>query len=443
MDKMDITICGGPVVTATPIPTPTPTPTPTPEPTEPGATPTPYTGSGKPRVIVTSDIGGSDPDDFQSMVHYMVCTDVFDTEGIISSPHSTGRKEAILEVIDRYEQDYGNLITHSPDYPTPDELRAITKNGAPGSETGGSGQRLGDPTEGSQLIVEAALRDDPRPLFVLVWGSIGDVAQAVHDVPQIKSKIRVYFIGGPNKKGCSDTYNYLEVNHRDLWIIENNSTYRGFFNGGNMSGSYSNSGFVSSHVRGHGALGDYFNSKKSEIKMGDSPSVTYVMNNNLDDPTQPGWGGAFIRAWERSHLIEYEVKSGGVMERFGIYELQIPVGDVVDPWAKIAVANQNRPGFVVDGIMQLRCSSKNAETLSYTTTSNIPALDGKSGSFTARQPSPDQANHPSPLYANWWTDNPDPALEEGGEQGAKTVNQWRTQFLDDFEARMDRAQAPK
>jgi hypothetical protein len=377
------------------------------------------------------------------MVHFLLYTDVLDTEGIISSPHSTGRKDSILEVIDKYEQDYANLITHSADYPTPDELRAITKNGAPGSEKGGSGQQLGDPTEGSQLIVEAALRDDPRPLYILVWGSIGDVAQAVHDAPEIKSKIRVYFIGGPNKKGCSDTYNYLEVNHKDLWIIENNSSYRGYFNGGDMSGTYSNEGFVSSHVKGHGALGDYFNSKKSSLKMGDTPSVSYLLNNNLDDPTQPGWGGAFVRAWERSHLIENEVKSGGVMERFGIYELQIPVGDVADPWAKIHVNNQNRPGFVENGIMQLRCSSKNAETVSYSTSSNIPALDGKEGSFTAVQPSPEQANNPSAAHPNWWTDNPDPDLEEDGEQGAVTVNQWRTEFLDDFAARMDRAQSPK
>ncbi len=38
------------------------------------------------RVIVSTDIGGTDPDDFQSMVHYLVYADVFDTEGIISSP---------------------------------------------------------------------------------------------------------------------------------------------------------------------------------------------------------------------------------------------------------------------------------------------------------------------------------------------------------------------
>jgi hypothetical protein len=27
----------------------------------------------RPRVIVSTDIGGTDPDDFQSMVHFLVC----------------------------------------------------------------------------------------------------------------------------------------------------------------------------------------------------------------------------------------------------------------------------------------------------------------------------------------------------------------------------------
>ncbi len=40
----------------------------------------------RPRVIVSSDIGGGDPDNFQSMAHYLVYADAFDTEGLISSP---------------------------------------------------------------------------------------------------------------------------------------------------------------------------------------------------------------------------------------------------------------------------------------------------------------------------------------------------------------------
>lgn len=33
------------------------------------------------RVIVSTDIGGTDPDDFQSMVHLLVYADCFDIEG--------------------------------------------------------------------------------------------------------------------------------------------------------------------------------------------------------------------------------------------------------------------------------------------------------------------------------------------------------------------------
>jgi hypothetical protein len=43
-------------------------------------------------VIVSTDIGGTDPDDFQSMVHLLVYADTFDIEGLLSSPYGPGRK---------------------------------------------------------------------------------------------------------------------------------------------------------------------------------------------------------------------------------------------------------------------------------------------------------------------------------------------------------------
>ncbi len=55
------------------------------------------------RVIVSTDIGGSDPDDFQSMVHYLVYADLIDTEGLIASPFHASRKRNILEVLDAYQ----------------------------------------------------------------------------------------------------------------------------------------------------------------------------------------------------------------------------------------------------------------------------------------------------------------------------------------------------
>jgi hypothetical protein len=71
----------------------------------------------RPRIIVSTDIGGTDFDDYQSLVHLLVYADVFDIEGIVSSPYGPGRKEHILQVLDAYAQDYPNLRSHSADYP--------------------------------------------------------------------------------------------------------------------------------------------------------------------------------------------------------------------------------------------------------------------------------------------------------------------------------------
>lgn len=65
------------------------------------------------RVVVSTDIGGTDPDDFQSVVHLLVYADCFDIEGLVSSPYGPGRKKHILEVINCYEKDYANLKTYS------------------------------------------------------------------------------------------------------------------------------------------------------------------------------------------------------------------------------------------------------------------------------------------------------------------------------------------
>ncbi len=60
------------------------------------------------RVLVSTDIGGTDPDDFQSMVHLLVYADCFDLEGLVSSPFGPGRKSDILTVIEHYERDYAS-----------------------------------------------------------------------------------------------------------------------------------------------------------------------------------------------------------------------------------------------------------------------------------------------------------------------------------------------
>ncbi|MCC6490630.1 MAG: DUF1593 domain-containing protein [Candidatus Hydrogenedentes bacterium] len=244
------------------------------------------------RVVVSSDIGGSDPDDYQSMVHFLMYADVFDVEGLISSPPKQGRAEHIHATIDAYEKDYSNLRKASDKYPTPELLRTLVKQGAidPAPAEGFS-----QPTEGSRWLVERAHANDERPLYVLVWGSITDIAQAVHDDPAIKSKLRVYSIGSWNTANDRASRNYLFNKHPDLWLIESDSTFRGMYVGGDQSGEWNNKTFLDQHVRGHGALGDFLVEKLDAIKMGDSPSVLYLLKGDPNDPTAPHWGGSFVK----------------------------------------------------------------------------------------------------------------------------------------------------
>ena len=166
-----------------------------------------------------------------------------------------------------------------------------------GAIDGASGSGVERPTEGSDWIVQCAHRDDPRPLWLLVWGGIDDLAQALHDDPSIETKLHVYWIGGPNKKWSTTAYDYIVREHPDLWIIENNSSYRGWFVGGNQTGDLGNEGFVTEHMEDHGALGDYFASIAPQVKMGDSPSVGYLLSGASPDPGRGGWGGRFVRVW--------------------------------------------------------------------------------------------------------------------------------------------------
>lgn len=196
--------------------------------------------NGFQRVIVSTDIGGTDFNDYQSMVHLLLYADTFDIEGIIASPYGEGRTKHILETVDAYEIDYPRLKTYSDNYPKADFLREIVKQGAIDIP---SPVGYNKPTEGSKWIIKCARKDDPRPLNVLIWGGIEDLAQALHDAPDILPKLRVHFIGGPNKKWSVNAYQYIVKNHPKLWMIESNATYRGWFVGGNQLGEWSNKSF--------------------------------------------------------------------------------------------------------------------------------------------------------------------------------------------------------
>jgi hypothetical protein len=424
----------------------------------------------RPRVMVSTDIGGTDFDDFQSLVHLLLYSDMIDLEGMIASPWGAGRdrRRHLLSIIDVYSKDYPNLRTWSPHYPSPDRLRAISKQGGSDlADLRGWGRR----TEGSDWIIERACADDARPLWLLLWGGFEDLAQALHDDPAIKGRLRVYLIGGPNKKWSTTAYDYIAREHPDLWIIENNSTYRGWFVGGPQQGELSNTGFVRRHVQGVGALGAYFTTIAPEIKMGDTPALMHVLGAQPEHPDAGGWGGRFVRAWDRPRVtFDRAPTAADVVETFATIELVIrPTGPAPElvpapalapaPAPEIApelapalartkavlqIDRQEFTGYPgADGAWHFLFSPKEAKTWQYRIASNHPGLDGQSGAFTSRNPAPEQGRRPSDRYPNWWTDDPAPGAAEGPHQGARTVSRWREAYLRDFAARLQRTVRPK
>jgi hypothetical protein len=255
------------------------------------------------RIFISSDVGGWDDDDQQSFAHYFLYGDLFDTEGIIASPPGPGSVKDIHTMIDLYEADYPKLVRYSDEYPSPAYYRAITKQGEQEPYFYGMDyiekektKIYPTPSEGARWLIQCALRPDPenRPLYVLIWGSPTDLAYALRHEPRIKKNIRVIYLAGWNEQQDPTSIAYIEDRHKDLWVVQDMYGFQGLRLGGNQKGDLGNFSFMQTHIKGHGAMNDYISLlKRGEVKMGDTPTVLYMLKGTPKDPTKPSWGGRF------------------------------------------------------------------------------------------------------------------------------------------------------
>jgi len=395
--------------------------------------------------LISTDIGGTDPDDNQSMIHFLMYSNMFHTEGLISSPsYGHGTKQNILDMIALYEKDLPKLKKHANGFPSPDALRAICKQGRQGAAPY---KGFTTATEGSDWIINCARKKSSQPLWILVWGGLDDLAQALHDAPDIRKGIKVYWIGGPNKKWSANSYAYIVKNFPDLWFIENNSSYNGFFSNNGMPDSVKTNNYYNQYIRGAGHMGkDFINYYGGNIKMGDTPSLLYMMDGDPNNPQKESWGGNFEKfdhspriIFNRNTTLADTVTVCSILE-FHIKGPQLNISPDSACFmlsVKAVIGEQKWAGYYKEkDNYVVRYAPKQSENLSYTITSAIPGFPEQSGEFVVDNQWPGKTRKTDyPLGPNWYTDRSDPQLYLGKIQGGITVKKWRNEVLQDWAKR--------
>ncbi|AWW33330.1 hypothetical protein DN752_23740 [Echinicola strongylocentroti] len=246
----------------------------------------------KPRIINTTDLG-ADPDDEQSMVRQLICSNEFDIEGLIVSTGCWKKTQSNTKMLDKiieaYGEVYSNLTVHAEGYPQPKYLKSISVMGQTGY--GMSDVGTGKDSPGSELIIASVDKDDPRPVWVMGWGGMNNVAQAIRKVRETRSseeltkflsKLRLFDILGQDDAGA-----WIAKNFPGVFYIRATGVY-GWL-------PQKNSDYYREQIQKKGALGAVYPDTKYAPE-GDTPAFMHVYPNGLNDPEiidQGGWGGRF------------------------------------------------------------------------------------------------------------------------------------------------------
>jgi Protein of unknown function (DUF1593) len=267
--------------------------------------------TGKPRAIIISDIG-NEPDDQMSFVRLMLYSNEIDLEAMIATT-STWQKtkthaETMHQLIDAYAQVRPNLLLHAKGWPEAADLsaRVFTGQTAYGLAATGDGKS----SDGAKAILRAADRDDPRPLWICIWGGANTLAQALLDLRATRSpdqaakliaKLRIYSISDQDDAGP-----WIRREFPDLFYIVTPSaptsgeylyaTWTGisgdkyYRNGEGADSTTVTNEWLDANIRSKGPLGKVY-PKFMFIMEGDTPSFLGLIDNGLNAYRRPDWGG--------------------------------------------------------------------------------------------------------------------------------------------------------
>lgn len=298
----------------------------------------------KERYIAITDINRSrfkpwvEIDDIESLLRLLLYSNEIDIEGIIACTSCFLKKGArrrhlniIYDIIDTYGKVKSNLDVHSKEYPSAKYLRSVACLGIP--EFGeapekGFAQKKFNENPGVNRIIEAVDKEDERPLWIGLWGGANTLAQAIWKVEQTRSpeklnqflsKLRVYGISDQDnssswiRKKFGDRLFYIvspslgtmkgtKGYYQSVWAGIAGDTFTHGSEDGTKGGGFSGArtdlvsktwlkeNIIDCGIYGKKYLFPVF------LMEGDSPTYMGLIQNGLNVPERPdygGWGGRY------------------------------------------------------------------------------------------------------------------------------------------------------
>jgi len=256
----------------------------------------------KNRVIILTDVE-NEPDDTESLVRLLLYSNVLDIKGIIATTSVHMKKEVHPESIQKVIIAYGkvreNLLRHESGFPEANSLLQLVKQGLPEYGLGGVGK--GKDSQGSDWIIQVLEENDPRPLWICIWGGPNTLAQSLFKIRQTRSeadvmklinKLRVYTISDQDDSGIWMRKNFPELFYivspggygTSTWSAINTVIH------GLNNETISNKWLAQNIQQGHGPLGAIYPDVAYGME-GDTPTFLFLIPNGLNNPEHPDWGG--------------------------------------------------------------------------------------------------------------------------------------------------------
>ena len=150
------------------------------------------------RVIVSSDVKNEADDQF-AVAHHLL-TPIFDLRGIVAA-HYESKAPGSRTTMEKSYQELRKLMAASG----VEDVPALRGCVAPLRD-----EQDAPESEGVDFIIQEALREDPRPLYIAAQGALTDVAAAINRCPEIAKRITVVWIGGQGYPDGGEEFNLLQ-----------------------------------------------------------------------------------------------------------------------------------------------------------------------------------------------------------------------------------------